>query len=68
MGDTSEESPDDLYSTTLSSVARCGAMPDSFRKSCENKLTSNFRLLYAAANKKLLFWQVCFYPQIHSTL
>jgi hypothetical protein len=68
MVDTPDESPVDLYSTTLFSVARSGAMLDSFRKLRENKSTSNFCLLYATANKKLLFWQVCLCAQIHSTL
>jgi hypothetical protein len=68
MDDTFDESQVDLYSTTLFSLARFTAMLDSFRKSGENKLTSNFCLLYAAANKKLLFWQACFYTEIRSTL
>ena len=68
MVDTPYESPADLYSTTLFSVARSGAMLDSFRKLRENKLTSNFCLLYATSNKKLLFWKVCVYAQIHGTL
>jgi hypothetical protein len=68
MEDTFDESQVDLHSTTLFAAARCTTMLDSFRKSRENKLTSNFCLLYAAANKKLLFWQVCFNTEIHGTL